>query len=83
MTEIGVKRWQHDFWLKIIQAALDGHPDQVGLIGIPACLNRQRSGIASSPHLLGWLDQWNAERPYEDRIKPFGFLLSYMPRTGI
>lgn len=84
LTEIGVKRWQHDLWLKIIQAALDGPPDQVSLdwhsdLAQPAA---QRYS-ASSPDLLAWLDQWNAEKPYEDRIKPFGFLLSYMPRTGV
>lgn len=38
---------------------------------------------ASSPQLLAWLDEWNRERPYEEQIKPFGFLLAYMARTGI
>jgi len=36
LTEIGVRRWQHDFWLKIIEAALDGHPDQVARDWHPA-----------------------------------------------
>lgn len=29
LARIGVKRWHHDLWLKIIQAALDVKPDQV------------------------------------------------------
>src|SRR5208282_5373089 len=31
LTDIGVDRWHYDLWYKIIQAALDGHPDQVDL----------------------------------------------------
>jgi hypothetical protein len=84
LHEIGVKRWQHDFWLKIIQAALDDRPDQVSLDWHPSLSQpaAQRYS-ASSPHLLAWLDQWNTEKTYEERIKPFGFLLSYMAREGI
>jgi len=42
-----------------------------------------RSYSASSPHLLAWLDEWNQGKPYEEQIRPFGFLLTYMPRTGV
>ena len=38
---------------------------------------------ASSPHLLNWVARWNDGRPYEEQIRPFGFLLSFMPRTGV
>ena len=38
---------------------------------------------ASSPQLLGWVAQWNEGRPYEEQIRPFGFLLSFMPRKGL
>ena len=31
LDEIGVERWQYDFWYKIIRAAIEGHPDQVNL----------------------------------------------------
>ena len=27
--DLGVTRWQHDLWYRIVEAALDGHPDQV------------------------------------------------------
>lgn len=84
LPKIGVKRWQHDFWLRIIQAALDGHPDQVPLDWHPALAKpaAQRYS-ASSPQLLAWLEAWNQGKPYEDQIKPFGFLLAFMPRTGV
>ena len=38
---------------------------------------------ASSPQLLAWLDKWNVGKPYEQQIRPFGFMLSYTARTGI
>ena len=34
--KIGVERWQHDLWWKIITAALAGNPDQVDLNYQPA-----------------------------------------------
>ena len=84
LPAIGVRRWQHDFWLKIIEAALDGHPDQVPLDWHPSLSQpAAQKYAASSPQLLAWVDEWNRERPYEEQIRPFGFLLAYMPRTGI
>jgi hypothetical protein len=69
-----VKRWQHDLWLKIVRGALDGHPDQVSLdchsgLSQPAA---QRYS-ASSPHLLAWLDQWNAEKPLRIELTRLDF----------
>jgi hypothetical protein len=84
LAEIGVHRWHHDFWIKIIQAAIDGHPDQVPLDWHPA-LSRPAAMrySASSPQLLNWMARWNEGRPYEEQIRPFGFLLSFMPKKGV
>jgi hypothetical protein len=84
LHEIGVKRWQHDLWIKIIEAALQGNPDNVVLDWHPSLSQpaAQRYS-ASSPHLLAWLDAWNAGRPYEEQVRPFGFLLAYMAKTGV
>lgn len=38
---------------------------------------------ASTPQLLSWVARWNYNKPYEVQIRPFGFLLSFMPRTGV
>lgn len=83
LAEIGVHRWHHDFWLKIIQATIDGHPNQVvrdwhSALSRPAAMRYS----ASNPHLLAWLDSWNAGKPYEEQVRPFGFLLSYTALTG-
>jgi hypothetical protein len=83
LKELGVRRWQYDFWYKIIDAALHGKPNCVALdwhpgLSTPAA-NRYS---ASSPQLLKWVDRWNEENPYEEQIRPFGFLLAFMPRTG-
>lgn len=83
LNEIGVRRWQHDLWYKIIQAALTWHPDSVSLDWHPGL--RKPAAIrytASSPQLLSWLAKWNRDRPYESQIRPFGFLLSFMSRKG-
>jgi hypothetical protein len=84
LHELGVQLWQHDFWLRILQSALDNHPDQVALdwhsaLSQPAA---QRYS-ASSPRLLAWLDRWNDRKPYENQIRPFAFQLAYMLRTSI
>lgn len=84
LREIGIRRWQYDFWHKIIESALQDQPDIVHLDWHPGL--RKPAAIrytASSPQLLNWVARWNRDKPYEEQIRPFGFLLSFMPRTGI
>jgi hypothetical protein len=84
LKEIGVRRWQYDLWYKLISAALEGHPERVLLDWHPAL--SQPAAIrytASSPQLLNWVARWNQGKPYEEQIRPFGFLLSFMPRKGV
>ena len=71
LDEIGVERWQYDYWHQIIRAALDGHPDQVDLdyhpkLDLPAA---SRYG-ASTPNLLDWFKKHNIDRSYDDQVKP-------------
>jgi hypothetical protein len=80
----GVRRWQYDVWYKIVDAALLGHPDNVPLDWHPAF--HKPAAIrytATSPPLLNWVARWNSRKPYTEQIRPFGFLLSFMPRTGV
>jgi hypothetical protein len=82
--ELGVKRWHHDLWVQIVQAAIDGNPDRVAIDWHPAL--SQPAALrytASSPALLAWMKRWNDGKPYEQQIRPFGFLLVFMPRTGL
>jgi hypothetical protein len=84
LSQIGVQRWQYDFWYKIIEAALRNRPDIVALDWHPALQTPAAIRYtASSPQLLNWMACWNADKPYEKQIRPFGFLLSFMPRTGV
>jgi hypothetical protein len=84
LKDIGVRRWQYDVWYKIVEAALNGDPDGVRLDWHPAF---QRPAAirysASSPQLLNWVAPWNQGRPYQEQIRPFGFLLAFMPKTGV
>jgi hypothetical protein len=84
VSEIGVVRWQHDFWIKILRAAIDGNPDQVSLNWHPSLsLPAAQRYSTSSPHLLAWLDQYNAGKAYGDKIKSFGFLLVFTAQSGV
>ncbi|MGO9330532.1 MAG: hypothetical protein ACLQJ0_20780 [Steroidobacteraceae bacterium] len=78
LAEIGVKRWQYDFWHKVIRAVLDGHPDQVDLTYHPSlALPAASRYAATTPKLLRWFGKHNQNRPYPDQVKPSNFLLAY------
>jgi hypothetical protein len=83
-SDIGVKRWHHDLWIKIVEAAIDDNPDKVVIDWHPAFLKPAALRYAtSSPALLAWVKKWNDGKPYEAQIRPFGFLLSYTPKSGL
>jgi len=54
LGEIGVHRWQYDFWYRIVLAVLEGHPDEVDLGDIPQ-LDRPAVSqyAATTPRLKG------------------------------
>jgi hypothetical protein len=85
LTDIGVERWQHDLWYQIISAELAGRPDQPRLDFHPA-LEQPAIGrySATTPKLLlDWFKGYNADRPYHDQVRPFGFLTVLHARRGI
>ena len=83
LQEIGVKRWQHDLWIKIIEAALNGTPDKVAYDWHPALAKPALSRYAAtSPALLAWMWHYNSAKPRE-QVRPFGFLVSPMARKGL
>jgi DNA-binding Xre family transcriptional regulator len=74
----GVERWQYDLWFQIIRANLDGHPEQVDLTYHPALqLPAMSRYSVTTPVLERWFKQHNANRPYEDRVKPFNFISGF------
>jgi hypothetical protein len=74
----GTVRWHCDLWHQIVTAALAGHPDQVARDYHPAMNKPARSRYAAtSPDLLRWIKSYNADREYNDQVRPFGFMLSY------
>jgi hypothetical protein len=78
LKDIGVERWQHDLWLKIIEAALAGHPDRVDLSDLP---NIDEPAIsrysASTPELLAWFKAYNRGKDWDEQVKPFNFLVAF------
>lgn len=78
LKDIGVERWQYDFWHQIIRAALDGHPEKVDLNYHPALALPAASRYgATTPKLLRWFAKYNEDRPYAEQVKPNNFLLAY------
>lgn len=73
----GVERWHCDLWFEIVSAGLGQKPDMARLDFHPAMNSPAVSRYgATEPELLRWFDGYNANRPYRDQVKPFGFLLS-------
>ncbi len=85
LAELGVRRWQHDLWHRIVCAALDGHPDQVDLSGLPGVGKPAMSRYAATtPELLDWFRAFNAARGrYADQVRPFGFLSVFQSKRRL
>ncbi len=75
LADIGVERWQYDFWYRIVSAALAGHPERLTPDYHPA-LNQPAISryAATTPALLRWFDLYNRNRRYADQVRPFGFM---------
>ena len=77
LSDVGVELWQHDVWWTIAKAAVEGRPDQAWFDYHPALAQPAVSRYAATrPSILAWLKGYNKGRPYAERVKPFGFLLS-------
>lgn len=78
LKDIGVDRWQHDLWIKIIEAALAGHPDHVDLSALPNIDEPAFSRYsASTPDLLRWFGGFNRKRVRDRQVRPFNFLVAF------
>ena len=68
-------------WVRIIQAALAGHPEQVRLHDLP---NFDQPAVsryaATTPALLGWFKRYNQGKPYRHQVRPFNFLLAFQAK---
>lgn len=78
LEEIGVARWQHDVWYRIVLAALAGRSQQVQLRDL-ANVDQPAVGryAATTPPLLAWFEKMNEGRPYAEQIRPFNFMLMF------
>lgn len=81
LHEIGVARWQYDLWYRIVAAALAGQPERVKFDGLPGFDKRAASQYAATtPELLRWFKQYNTNKPYRARVRPFGFMVAFPAR---
>lgn len=77
----GVQRWHADLWFGVVEAALAGTPDQLPL-DYHTALNEPALSCysATSPELLKWFKRYNADKPYREQVRPFGFLTALSAR---
>ena len=79
LAKSGLALWQHDLWFKIIEASFGDKPHMVDLSYHPALqLPAISRYAATSPELLRWFKAYNAGKPYNEQVKPFGFLTALM-----
>jgi hypothetical protein len=83
LKSIGVDRWQYDVWYRIVEAALNGCPDQPNLSDLPGVNQPAASRYAgTTPSLLRWYDAYNHGRDYWDQVRPFNFLTVFPARRS-
>ena len=82
LDQIGVNRWQHEFWHCIVRAAVAGNParpdfSRLPNFDLPAVIRY----AATTSHLLSSFDTYNRDKPYSEQVRPFNFMLMFQPRT--
>src|SRR5262245_29215311 len=78
LEELGVELWQYYVWYRIVEAAIEGHPDQIEIEDLPGFnLPAVSQYGAMTPGLLNWFKRFNDEKPYRDQVKPFNFMLAF------
>jgi plasmid maintenance system antidote protein VapI len=80
LDEIGVNRWQYDFWYCIALAALEGHPNTPDFSKLP---NFDMPAVCkcaiTTANIAGWFDGYNEGKSYAAQVRPFNFLLKFLP----
>ncbi len=81
VRESGVLLWQEDLWKAIIKSLRGSNPNELPLdwheeLGRPA-VSRY---TAATPDRLDWFKDFNRDKPYAERVKPFNFLLEFYAR---
>lgn len=84
VDEIGVHRWQHDYWWTLLAGVLAGDPDEIDLAYHPALQKPAMSRYAAtSPGMLKRMTKWNAGKRYHEQVRPFGFMVQFFMRDGL
>ena len=81
LREIGVDRWQYDFWYLIVSAAISDNPDRPNFSELPGFEKSAASRYAATtPQLLRWFNSFNSGREYPEQVGPFNFLTVFPAR---
>lgn len=84
LNNIGIELWQYDLWHRIISETLKNNPTRYNPAELPGFeLPAVSRYGATTPELLRWCKLYNAEKPYHEQIRPFGFLYTLYAANGL
>jgi hypothetical protein len=83
LHDLEVKQWQYDLWYRIVELTLGPTPMATPVNDLPGFAAPAVSRYAATmPSLLAWFKRFNRGKAYRDRVKPFSFLLAYLPANS-
>lgn len=81
--DLGVSRWQHDLWYRVLQAALEGHPDHVRLDDLPGfdapAMTQYAATTAQRTALVRHVQR---SKDYREQVRRLGFLSAFQARRS-
>jgi hypothetical protein len=73
--DLELQRWQYDLWYRILEAAIDDRA--VDLDGVPGFDRPAMARVSvTRPAVESWFRPHNRNKHYNERTRPFGFLIT-------
>ncbi len=80
LRTLKTKRWQHDVWIRQINAALKERDDRSDAVAHRVFRTPAASRYhATKPRILRWFNPFNRGRPQSEQVWPFNFMLAFQP----
>jgi hypothetical protein len=80
LHKLEITRWQYDLWYRVAEAALAGEaPDLDSLPRLDRAA--MTSYTITTPRIADWFESFNEGKPYHERTRAFGFLISPIVRA--
>ena len=82
-NQLGVSKWQRDFWVLMVEHAQSAKPGPPDLSQLDGFTNPAVTRYAiTTPDLGHSFDRYNAGKPYHRQVRPFGFMVMFQQDEG-